>query len=71
MNNLALTWKEQGRHSKALQLMEECVQLLARILGNNHPNTLTSSATLLEWQAENLEIDSLVGESPAVDNIAS
>ena len=71
MNNLALTWKEQGRHSKALQLMEECVQLFARISGNNHPNALTSRETLLEWQAENLEIDSLVGESPAVDNIAS
>jgi tetratricopeptide (TPR) repeat protein len=71
MNNLAKTWKQQGGHSKALQLMEECVQLRTRMLGINHPKTLNSSATLLEWQAENLEISSLVKESPVVGNIAS
>jgi tetratricopeptide (TPR) repeat protein len=64
MNNVAFTWKQRGRHLEALELMEECVRLRTRILGNSHPKTLSSSATLLEWQTENLEISGLVEESP-------
>jgi hypothetical protein len=71
MNNLAFTWKQRGRHSKALKLMEECVQLKTRILGNNHPYTLPSYTALLKWQTENSEISSLVDDSPALENIAS
>ena len=60
MHNLAFTWKQSGRYSEALKLMEECVRLRTRILGNNHPATLASNEALLGWQAENLEIRSLV-----------
>jgi hypothetical protein len=54
--------REHGRHLEALKLMEECVQLQTRIWGNNHPNTLSSSKVLLKWQAEGLEMNSLVKE---------
>jgi tetratricopeptide (TPR) repeat protein len=64
MNNLAFTWKRQGRYLEALKLLEECMQLQIRVLGSNHRDTLDSRAVLLEWQAENLEISSLVEESP-------
>ena len=50
MNNLAFTWKEQGRDADTLRLMEYCVQLRARILG------------LIGWQAEKLEIDALTAK---------
>jgi hypothetical protein len=45
MDNLASTWKGQGRDLEALSLMKECVQLRQRILGFNHPHTLSSSTT--------------------------
>jgi hypothetical protein len=60
MHNLAFTWKQSGRYSETLKLMEECVRLQTRILGNNHPANLASNKALLGWQAENLEISSLV-----------
>ena len=52
MNNLAYTWKGQGRCAEALKLMEECVRLRTRILGVDHPYTLSSSATLNGWQID-------------------
>ena len=52
MDNLASTWKGQGRDLEALNLMKECVQLRQRILGFNHPHTLSSSMTLAEWETE-------------------
>ena len=56
MNNLAFTWKRQGRGAKALNLMEECVQLQMHILGVSHPDTLSSSTALIGWQTEKLDI---------------
>jgi Tetratricopeptide repeat len=50
MNNLAFTWKEMERDTEAIRLMKDCVQLLKRILGINHPNTVSSSATLTGWE---------------------
>jgi hypothetical protein len=38
LENLAFAWKGQGRDAEAVQLMEDCVQLLSRILGNGHPH---------------------------------
>lgn len=32
IDNLAFTWKEQGRDTEALKLIEECVQLRIRVL---------------------------------------
>ena len=37
MNNLAHTWKGQGRDADALELMKQCVEARVRILGSNHP----------------------------------
>ncbi|KAK3684336.1 hypothetical protein B0T22DRAFT_470114, partial [Podospora appendiculata] len=49
MNNLAFTWKDQGRHSDAIVLMEECSQARQRVLGTGHPDTLSSLTAVAEW----------------------
>jgi len=36
----------------AIRLMDECVQLLKRVLGLNHPNTLLACRTLAVWKGE-------------------
>jgi hypothetical protein len=59
MANLAFIWKGHGRDTDALKLMKQCAEVHARILGSNHPYTFYSS-TLLEWEAEKLEISDLV-----------
>jgi hypothetical protein len=60
MNNLAFTWKILGQAKEALKLMEQCVALRSRIIGTEHPDTLSSCAALLTWQKEELEIDALL-----------
>ena len=52
MNNLAYTWKEQGRDEEAIKLMTECVQLRTQILGAGHPFTLSSLTALNGWNLE-------------------
>jgi hypothetical protein len=52
MNNLAPTWKGAGKGNEAIRLMEECVQLRKRVLGFNHPDTLSSCRALATWKAE-------------------
>jgi dolichyl-phosphate-mannose--protein O-mannosyl transferase len=59
MNNLAFTWKEQGRHTEALKLIEECVRLRSRFLGVNNYLTLSSSTALTEWKMKELDIVTL------------
>ncbi|KAK4170577.1 hypothetical protein QBC36DRAFT_341619, partial [Triangularia setosa] len=49
MNNLAFTWKSQGRHSDAFALMKDCVQARQQLLGAEHPDTLSSLATVAGW----------------------
>ncbi|KAK0737943.1 hypothetical protein B0T18DRAFT_420882, partial [Schizothecium vesticola] len=49
MNNLAFTWKGQGRRVDALALMNDCAQARRRVLGEEHPYTLTSLAAVAEW----------------------
>jgi hypothetical protein len=46
MNNLALTFKDQGRNDDALKLMTECLSLSKRILGDSHPDTVARSETV-------------------------
>ena len=60
MNNLAFTWKGQGRGAEAIKLMEKCVQLATLAIGAGHPHTLSSSAALIRWQNH----DSSVDQSP-------
>ena len=57
MGNLAFTWKKQGRVAEAIELMKKCVQLQTQILGAGHPDTLSSSEDLIEWETENLMVD--------------
>ena len=52
MNNLAFTWKEQGRNAEAIDLMRKCVRLRERVLGTNHPHFISSSDALAEWIVE-------------------
>jgi hypothetical protein len=40
--NIAFTWHSQGYIKKALVLIEEYVKLQERILGIDHPNTVSS-----------------------------
>jgi Tetratricopeptide repeat len=56
MNNLAFTWKGLGRNKEALELMEECVALRTRIIGTNHPYTLSSSTVFLGWQKDSRKL---------------
>jgi hypothetical protein len=49
MGNLAFTWKDQGHHTAALALMEDCVQVCQRVLSPAHPHTLSSSAIVAKW----------------------
>ena len=71
MNNLAFTWKGQGRVAEAIKLMEECVQLRTLVLGADHPHTLSSSTVLIEWETERLEIDALAAKVSSNDNVVS
>ncbi|KAH8823977.1 hypothetical protein DL96DRAFT_1468582, partial [Flagelloscypha sp. PMI_526] len=42
MNNLAHDSSNRDQHQNALKLNEEVLELRKRVLGNKHPNTLTS-----------------------------
>ncbi|KAK4207083.1 hypothetical protein QBC37DRAFT_456588 [Rhypophila decipiens] len=52
MNNLAFTWKGQGRLKEALDLMKECCFLSTRKLGPEHQYTISSIAASRVWQQE-------------------
>ncbi|KAK3338064.1 hypothetical protein B0H65DRAFT_477643 [Neurospora tetraspora] len=51
MANLAFTWNSQGRHEDALALMQDCVEARQRVLGPEHPDTLSSLATVSKWSS--------------------
>ncbi|KAK3391294.1 hypothetical protein B0H63DRAFT_390716, partial [Podospora didyma] len=51
MNNLAWTWKDQGRHSEPVALMKACAQAQRRVLGQKHPNMLSSLAIVAKWNS--------------------
>jgi hypothetical protein len=50
MNNLAFTWKSQGRNIEAFRLMSECYRLRKQKIGADHPNTISSFETLKKWE---------------------
>jgi hypothetical protein len=52
MENLALIFKHEDRHDEAMELMVACVQLRKKIIGVNHPHTISSLKTLDEWQVK-------------------
>src|SRR5437588_1493916 len=64
MNNLAFALKGRGQNVKAIKLMEKCVQLRILVLGADHPHTLSSSAALIGWLTERLEVDASAAKAP-------
>jgi hypothetical protein len=52
MNDLALTWKSQGREQQALDMMIECAELKKHKLGLNHPDIIKHIEMLEKWQSE-------------------
>ncbi|KAF2809299.1 FabD/lysophospholipase-like protein [Mytilinidion resinicola] len=52
MSNLAFTYNGQGRFSNAIELMEKCALLSQQFLGIGHPHTISRSAFLKSWEAE-------------------
>jgi hypothetical protein len=53
MNILAFMWKAVDRDNKALELIENCLQLRKPRLGLDHSGTISSLKALSEWQMEN------------------
>jgi hypothetical protein len=60
MNNLAFTFKGQGRDDDAVRLMNECVGLRTQVLGSDHPYTLSSKGTVDSWKLLYLDINQIV-----------
>lgn len=52
MNNLAFTWKGNGKEIETVRLMEDCVRGRKRVLGANHPHFISSCTALDIWKAE-------------------
>ena len=52
-NILAFMWKAVDRDNKALELIENCLQLRKQRLGLDHSGTISSLKALKEWQMEN------------------
>ncbi|KAE8394289.1 Tetratricopeptide repeat-domain-containing protein [Aspergillus alliaceus] len=50
MHNVAFTLKSQGKIHPALALREQCVELHNRVLGPDHPASISSSRSLREWK---------------------
>jgi hypothetical protein len=46
MGNLASTYRNQGRWKEAEELQAKELKICARLLGDEHPDTLTSVANL-------------------------
>jgi hypothetical protein len=58
MANLAFTWRSSGHDAQAINLLRNCVVKQKRILGLSHPDTLSNAETLLEWETEELNMNS-------------
>ncbi|KAH7163694.1 hypothetical protein DER46DRAFT_604882 [Fusarium sp. MPI-SDFR-AT-0072] len=50
MYNQAILWKDHGRVEDAHALMRNCVVIRQRVLGTDHPQTLSSVVCLAEWE---------------------
>jgi len=46
MNNLSQVYSKQGRYEESERLFTECYEIQKEILGNNHPDTLTTMELL-------------------------
>lgn len=52
MNNLAFTFKGRGKTNEAIRLMQDCYTLRVKVLGIQHPHTVSSHKTLTRWRLE-------------------
>jgi hypothetical protein len=48
MNNLAVTYGHQGKHSDAEILLKHCLEARGRVLGESHPDTLRTMNKLAD-----------------------
>ena len=79
MSNLAYTWKSSGRDAEAIDLLQNCLAKRKQIIGLNHPDTLSTSETLLEWKRKRLSgrgwnrkhLNEREQEAPSNDHIRS
>ena len=57
MNNLALVLEKQGKYEEAEMMHREELELSQRILGKEHPSTLTSmnNLALVLWSKANMK----------------
>jgi hypothetical protein len=58
MANLASTWKSTCRSAGAVELLRTCIVKQQLTIGLGHPDTVSNSNTLLEWETEELGVDS-------------
>jgi hypothetical protein len=56
MANLALTYRNQGCWKEAEELQATELEIYSRVLGQEHPDMLTSIANLALIQKENREV---------------
>ncbi|KAN0093887.1 hypothetical protein V8E51_017071 [Hyaloscypha variabilis] len=56
MNNLAFMWKGNGKEIEAVRLMQDCVRFRKRVLGLNHPHSISSCRALDTWKAEQEDV---------------
>ncbi|KAH8588758.1 hypothetical protein B0O99DRAFT_638540 [Bisporella sp. PMI_857] len=60
MANLASTYRNQGRLTEAEKLQATELEICSRVLGQEHPDTLTSMANLASiWKGLGRDIDAL------------
>ena len=52
INNLAHVLKAQDNAKEALTLIKECLQVRSRVLGLDHPDTLSSLESYNSWEME-------------------
>ena len=46
MNNLASIYNEQGKYDEAEVLYKQCLERRIAVLGENHPNTISTISNL-------------------------
>jgi hypothetical protein len=63
MNNLAFTLKGNGKEIEAVRIMEDCVRFRKRVLGLDHPHSISSCRALDTWKAEQDNVVSSVQSS--------
>lgn len=52
MMNLALIWKDMGRHEGAIGLMQACFDIRQEVLGPDYPDTVSTLSSLRAWRME-------------------